>query len=212
MKRHIDVELNFFSSVAAGVVISLGCVANIRVGGIAGAFLFGLGLFLVCVGGLHLVTGKMCFLFVRGGDENLMFKLPVWLLGNWIGAAVMGLFISCTGVASGDAIARAKMEIPPFEFFLRAILCEMFIFIAVRGYRHVKDPLGKYICVFLGVAMFILCGGEHCIADAFYLPFCPISICPVRTYVFRVMLVFAGNLLGAVLCAGHVYLIHEEDG
>jgi formate/nitrite transporter FocA (FNT family) len=38
------------------------------------------------------------------------------------------------------------------------------MFIAVDGYAKTKNP----IILFLGVAAFILCGFEHCIADMFY--------------------------------------------
>ena len=44
----------------------------------------------------------------------------------------------------------------------------MMIFIAVDGFKNNPHHIGKYLSLFLGVAAFILCSYEHCIANMFY--------------------------------------------
>ena len=38
----------------------------------------------------------------------------------------------------------------------------------VEGYRSNPHELGKYLALFFGVCVFILCGFEHCVANMYY--------------------------------------------
>ena len=49
--------------------------------------------------------------------------------------------------------------------FVLGILCNICIFIAVNGYANNPHQVGKYLALFLGVSVFILCGTEHSVAD-----------------------------------------------
>lgn len=42
------------------------------------------------------------------------------------------------------------------------------IYIGVEGYRSNPHELGKYLALFFGVCVFILCGFEHCVANMYY--------------------------------------------
>ena len=70
--------MEFVKSILAGIAIGIGSYVNLRLGGIAGAFLFSVGLFLVCHFRLNLYTGKVGY---TGIIKNLQF-----LLGNLIGS------------------------------------------------------------------------------------------------------------------------------
>ena len=52
--------------------------------------------------------------------------------------------------------------------FVLGILCNICIFIAVNGYANNPHQVGKYLALFLGVSVFILCGTEHSVADMYY--------------------------------------------
>ena len=43
------------------------------------------------------------------------------------------------------------------------------IWLAVEGYRNNPHPAGKYLSLFFGVTVFILCGFEHCVANMYYI-------------------------------------------
>ena len=48
------------------------------------------------------------------------------------------------------------------------IVGSILMFIAVDGFKNNPHEVGKYIGIFLGVTVFILCGFEHCVANMFY--------------------------------------------
>ena len=58
------------------------------------------------------------------------------------------------------------------EAFYRdlAVFCNVMIYIGVEGYRSNPHELGKYLALFFGVCVFILCGFEHCVANMYYIP------------------------------------------
>ena len=53
-------------AILAGICISIGCVVNLRVGGVAGAVLFAFGLTTVVYYGLKLYTGTAGFIRRQG--------------------------------------------------------------------------------------------------------------------------------------------------
>ena len=50
--------LIILKSILAGIMISLGCYINLRIGGVVGAIMFSLGLMSVILFGYNLFTGK----------------------------------------------------------------------------------------------------------------------------------------------------------
>ena len=62
-------------------------------------------------------------------------------------------------------------------------------------YKEVKD-IGKYLAVFLGVIVFILCGFEHCIANMYY--FSVSSTWSLNTLLYLLVMIL-GNSLGGIL-------------
>ena len=42
------------------------------------------------------------------------------------------------------------------------------IYIAVEGYKSSQHEIGKYLAIFFGVTVFVICGFEHCVANMYY--------------------------------------------
>ena len=61
-----------------------------------------------------------------------------------------------------------KLSEPLFGAFILAVFCNVMIYIGVEGYRSNPHELGKYLALFFGVCVFILCGFEHCVANMYY--------------------------------------------
>ena len=60
----------FVSSVLGGACIGLGGVAYLSLENrLAGALFFTVGLFTICTFGFHLFTGKVCYVFQKGGTD-----------------------------------------------------------------------------------------------------------------------------------------------
>jgi formate/nitrite transporter FocA (FNT family) len=173
-------------AVLAGICISIGCVVNLRVGGVAGAVLFAFGLTTVVYYGLKLYTGTAGFIR-RQGDWAM---LCVVLLGNIVGCLLTAWMIAyaqpdCIGPASG--ILAGRIEKGPMACMLLAIGCGFIMTTAVEFARK-----GKMLTLLLGVPVFILCGFTHSIADAFYFLVSP------SEQVFRpeVLVIYLSEVLG----------------
>ena len=161
----------FVSAVLAGFAIGLGGVIFLSLDSrVVGAALFTVGLFTVCTMGFHLFTGKVCYLFQN--DREYAILLPVIWLGNLCGTGVTALFASLTRVGGISdkalALCETKLSDSPLSLFFLGLLCNIFIYIAVEGYKSNPHELGKYLSLVFGVMGFILCGTEHCVADMFY--------------------------------------------
>ena len=161
----------FVSSVLAGISIGLGGLVFLSVENrVVGSALFTIGLFVVCTFGLHLFTGKVCY--VLENDRAFALSLPLIWLGNLCGTGLTALCVRLSRAAAvaekAAALCQVKTADSLLSLFFLGLLCNIFIYIAVEGYRSNPHPVGKYLSLFFGVMVFILCGTEHCVADMFY--------------------------------------------
>lgn len=180
-------------SILAGICISIGCVVNLRVGGVAGAVLFAFGLTTVVYYGLKLYTGTAGFIRIKG-DWTM---LGLVLVGNIIGCLLSAWLIAYAQpdcIEPASKILAGRLAKGPFACFLLAIGCGFIMTTAVEFARK-----GKMLPLLLGVPVFILCGFVHSIADAFYFLISPsaqlLQADVLIVYVFEVL----GNFVGCNL-------------
>lgn len=173
-------------AILAGICISIGCVVNLRVGGVAGAVLFAFGLTTVVYYGLKLYTGTAGFIR-RQGDWSMLVMV---LIGNIIGCLLTAWLI---GYAQPDCIEPAakilagRLAKGPLACFLLAIGCGFIMTTAVEFARK-----GKMLPLIFGVPVFILCGFAHSIADAFYFLVSPFT----QLWQTEVLIVYTAEVLG----------------
>lgn len=190
------------SSILAGMSIGFGGLAFLSVDNkVTGAALFTIGLFCVCTFGFHLFTGKVCY--VLQNDRSYALDLPLIWLGNLIGTGLAAGCTSLTRVApilreKAIALCQLKLDDGLLSLFLLGVLCNIFIYIAVDGYRNNPHELGKYLSLLFGVMVFILAGTEHCIADMFY--FWMAGAWSGRA-VLCILVISFGNAAGGILFA-----------
>lgn len=158
-----------------------------------------MGLFVICIFRLHLFTGKVCYVFDNNGRYALDL-LFVWL-GNLAGTFLTARALMLTRVGPvlaerAAALCQTKLDDTPLSVFILAVFCNMMIYIAVEGFNRAPHDLGRYIALFLGVAVFILCGFEHCVANMYY--FSVASAWSGKT-VGWLLIMTAGNAAGGVL-------------
>ena len=181
----------FRSGIVAGLCISIGCVVNLRVGGVAGAVLFAFGLLAVVHYRLKLYTGTAGFIRAYG-DWRMLF---IVLLGNIVGCGLTS--VACTyalpDIVPPDVlIVESRLCKGSFGCFLLAIGCGFIMTTAVEFGRE-----GRYLPLLFGVPVFILCGFTHSVADAFYFLSVP------ELYSFDLLLLYfcevVGNFVGCNL-------------
>lgn len=192
----------FLNALLAGLCIAIGGVAYLSVENkIVGALFFTVGLFTIVTFGFSLFTGKV-WTVLDDGARALPTLGVIWL-GNLAGCAAVGYAVRATRIAGiaerAAGMCTVKLEDSVFSVFLLAILCNVLMYIAVDGFKKNPHEVGKYIGLFLGVAVFILCGFEHCIANMFY--FSVADAWSARAFGYLLVMTL-GNAVGGMLLPG----------
>lgn len=166
---------------------------------VIGASLFSIGLFGVLIYNLNLYTGKIGYLIT---NFNLKYikELIITLIGNFIGACSVGFILRYTRIydeiyEKSLMLANTKLNDNILSIFILSIFCGLLMYYAVNGFKKQTD-FGKYLVVYLGVAVFILCGFEHCIANMYY--FSVADIWSLKTLGYTGIMVL-GNSLGSFI-------------
>ena len=201
----------FLYAILAGFCIGLGGTVFLKLkdafpgGNVVGALLFTIGLFTVCTRGYALFTGKACYLFDNPLPAYLLELLVFWV-GNLLGAMLIAGLEHLTGMVGGEtgidataaALVEGKMGATYLGLFVLGILCNICIFIAVNGYANNPHQVGKYLALFLGVSVFILCGTEHSVADMYYWSVSGVLYAQPGESVLRLLIISLGNVVGGV--------------
>lgn len=185
----------FVLAVLAGIAIGIGGTVYLSMDNkTAGALMFTVGLYTICIHGLNLYTGKVGYA-VNQPAAYLLDLLVIWA-GNLAGTGMAALGVRQTrisGIADkAAALCEVKLQDSMASLFLLAVFCGFLMFIAVDGYKQSGSP----VILFLGVGAFILCGFEHCIADMFY--FSVAGMWPAQAAA-AVLVITLGNSVGGIL-------------
>lgn len=190
----------FLSAVLAGLMIGIGGTVFLSLDNkVLGAALFTVGLFTICVFGLSLFTGKICYLL----DHDLAYALsiPVIWLGNLVGTWAAARLVLSTRYGASLAgraaeLCQVKLSDNSLSIFILSLFCNIMIYIAVENYNHHPHEICKYLALFLGVIIFILCGFEHCVANMFYFS---LAGAWSGTAVYQMFFMTFGNTIGGLL-------------
>ncbi len=180
------VILGFFAGVFIGfagiasTTISA-TVDNASVARLLSACVFPAGMAMVLVAGSELFTGNnLIIISVLEKKVRMRDMLKNWIfvfLGNFLGAsfvAVLVVYGHTPGLYGGrlaekmiaSALVRVEQSFP--EAFIRGILCNILVCIAVWAAFAAKTVSGKLLMSFWPVMLFVLCGFEHSIADIYF--------------------------------------------
>ncbi len=219
--------------VLAGVYISLGAfsalksyafIENPALASLLGGSLFSVGLMLVIIGGGELFTGNsLILLSVMTRKVKLRSMLRNWsivYLFNFLGAIFIVFLIFYSGLL-GDlnnlneigektvSVALQKSQLPFLEAFVRGILCNWLVSLAVWLSLASEDITGKILGVFFPILTFVYLGFEHSIANMFIIPLgCLLS--PKVTFsgfINNLIPVTLGNVIGGSIFVGLFYFL-----
>ncbi|MCR5723779.1 MAG: formate/nitrite transporter family protein [Treponema sp.] len=179
-------------SIFAGMFIAFGALGSTivscgvqpqAIARLLSAAIFPIGLMMVVVAGAELFTGN-CLILVpvlarRASVKGLLYNWLVVYFGNFIGGVLIAFLAasSHTFALYGDTLAKAtvsiavaKLSLSFGDAFIRGILCNVMVCIAVWVSFAAKDITGKISALYLPVLLFVLCGFEHCIANMYFVP------------------------------------------
>lgn len=162
-------------SILAGIFISIGGWAYLAIGGIVGMVAFAFGLLAVVHFGATLYTGTAGFLFEY---KKKWWKLPLILFFNVVGCVLMGLLTRFSALELSDAAHAIVISRANGGFLTSTMLgigCGIIMTTAVA-----PAPNKQYLPLLFGVPVFIACGFQHSIADAFYIATCPLEFLKIH--------------------------------
>ena len=219
-------------SIMAGVYLGFGIALIFSLGGplaaagspvvklVMGAS-FGIALTLVIFAGSELFTGNNMVGAIGGLSRSvswaqvIRFNLWSWA-GNLIGSLVLAWLIVESGVfAKGptadlvEKVAAMKMALPAWELFIRGILCNWLICLAVWTAGRTNNDAAKIMLIFWCLFAFIGTGFEHSIANQSFLGMA--LLLPHEAGVswggfwYNQLFVVLGNIVGGGLFVGGLY-------
>lgn len=227
----------FTLALLAGAFIAFGAMFYLAViyqfgpgpgaGKLVGSIVFSLGLLLIVVGGAELFTGNNLIIMARCdgliGTGALLRNWGVVYAGNFAGAAATAVLIAMSGILgppSGEfaehaqKIAAAKIALPYEQAFIRGILCNTLVCLAIWLCFACHTVTEKAVAIVFPISAFVTLGFEHSVANMFFLPFGVLAGLPLDTAGIAGSLaaVTAGNIVGGSGFVGVVYwIVYRRD-
>jgi len=182
---------------------------------------FGIALTLVMFAGSELFTGNNMVGVIGGLSRSvtwgqvLQFNFWSWL-GNLIGSLVLAWLVVQSGVFAKGAtteliqkVAGVKMALGPWELFVRGMLCNWLICLAVWMAGRTSSDAAKIMLIFWCLFAFIGIGFEHSIANQSFLGmalFLPHEAAVTwEGFWYNQLFVVLGNVVGGGLFVGGLY-------
>ena len=148
-----------------------------------GGLAFCLGLILVVVGGAELFTGNALIVMAWADGKvatgPLLRNWGIVFLGNTVGAlgaAGMMFYSGALGIGGGAvgetaiAIAVGKLALDPVQAFLRGVLCNALVCLAVWLCFAARSVTDKILAILFPITAFVAIGFEHSIANLYLIP------------------------------------------
>ena len=146
-----------------------------------GGSVFSIGLMLVVVCGAELFTGNSLLAAAALHGEISWAKLfenwLVVLLGNFIGALALAWFLYESrlweqGNVADQAVrvATAKCSLSFWVAFVRGVLCNWLVCLAVVMATAAREIPGKLLACYVPIMVFVASGFEHSIANIYFIP------------------------------------------
>lgn len=197
---------------------SLGFAAMRLVGGLA----FSLGLVLVSVAGAELFTGNnllaMAWASRRISTFEVMRNWAIVCTANFVGAAGLALLVAWSGHAqmNGGGIGRTAVEIATAKAsldaptaFVRGVLCNVLVCMAVWMAMAGRSVVDKVVAIVFPITAFVAAGFEHSIANMYFFPLAVALGAPLTLgdMAANLAAVIAGNLVGGSVLVALVYWV-----
>lgn len=185
-----------------------------------GASLFPVGLMLVIITGSELFTGNnlmtMAYLDKKVELSGIFRNWFFVYFGNFIGSVLLALVISNTGLISGTLldnvlkVAIGKTSLTFIQAFLRAILCNILVCVAVWMASAARDVVSRLMGIWFPVMLFVFLGFEHSVANMFLLPlakFSGLDISWMSIWTSNLVPVTLGNIVGGGVILPFAYYV-----
>ncbi|WP_444995719.1 formate/nitrite transporter family protein [Aliikangiella sp. IMCC44359] len=207
----------FYTMTITGSTLGLGPTK------LLGGIVFSLGLILIVIAGAELFTGNN-MIIIAWADKKITGKqlFRNWLIvyfANFIGALATAWFVHLSGILStGDGavaktlidIATNKMALTPLESFIRGMLCNALVCLAVWLCFAAHTVTGKMFAIIFPISAFVALGFEHSIANMYFIPLAifsgTVEISMIE-FLTNLLIVTLGNIIGGSLLVAMTYWV-----
>ncbi len=201
-KNVVKYVVLILNAVLSGIMISVGGAVYLMCENkIIGSFLFSFGLFTIVQRGFALYTGKVGYI-----PENApvyIIEVLVTLIGNAAGTAFAAVMLRQTRFSQAlhekaDLCMTAKTGDTIVSQLILGAFCGMLMYLAVDNAKECRKRNADISLVFgisIPVMIFIICGFNHSIADAFYM----FSAGNFPKDIPYILTVAAGNAIGGMM-------------
>lgn len=148
-----------------------------------GGLVFSLGLILVVIAGAELFTGNNLIVMAWADRKvttgQLLRNWGIVYVANFLGAGSTAVMVAASGTLNlGDGavaetavtIATGKVSMTWIEAFVRAILCNALVCLAIWLSMSARRVAGKILAIIFPITAFVALGFEHSIANMYFLP------------------------------------------
>jgi nitrite transporter len=184
---------------------------------------FGGALTIVIMAGSELFTGSNLILTlgVLTRKTTLRDLADNWIwtwIGNLAGSIFLAWLVIQTGLFDTDPVksfvlglVEKKMNIPPVQLLIRAILANWFVCLGVWMAAKLKDDIARILMIWWCMFTFITCGWEHSIANMHGLMMGVLlphgEGISLGGYVYNIGLATLGNIIGGAVFVAGAYWI-----
>jgi formate/nitrite transporter len=199
---------------------------GVGVSRLLGGSVFSLGLMLVVICGAELFTGNSLLTKAALHGEIPWYKIAenwgVVIVGNLIGSLILAwLMVSSELWQTGRVaehvvtIATAKCELSFEVAFIRGILCNWLVCLAVFMATAARDICGKMLACYAPIMAFVASGFEHSVANMYFIPtglllkarlgLAAPDLTWSNFFIGNLIPVTFGNIVGGVVFVGFAY-------
>lgn len=190
----------FMPALFAGIVMGLGGAVMLSVGaGPVAALLSGVGILAVQAFNMSLFTARTEELLRSNRDiERRIGKLCLTMLGNTVGAALVGLAFGFVSELEMQPMQVQTDTEGVFILLLRAFFGGMLLFVATHGYKRLSGGFAGCLLAVLAFATIELCGFSFALTEIFR---SAATLVFSAKDTFFALLIMVGNTIGVLVTA-----------
>ena len=194
------------NTIMAGAYIALGAIAYlVTPDKVVGACFFTLGIFLVTNYSSMLITRVVPMYFAK--LDYKWTHIPMAIVGNFIGAFIVGALISGTRLVNTlqdplTKIVNAKLTDNLLSSFIMAIFCGILVaYSSLTSRKYKKGSIAQLFYTAIFIVAFVVCGFDHVVANEFYFSLYSFINGFDFAMLLNLLIVLAGNLVGGFFIA-----------
>lgn len=217
----------------AGLYIAIGAIASLKLsvsitapglGNFLGALVFPLGIIAIILMQAELFTSDcMVMIAVYTGRTRVskIFRiLCLIFVSNLLGAIFAAFLTRTSGIFDQSTIdlviekALFKVQMPIGQLFASAVMCNIIVCTGVCLSYSCKEEIAKIVVLWLAIAVFVISGTEHVVANMYYLfaaLFCGAKL-TAKDIFYNLAVSGVGNFIGGgIIVSGINYLLAYRD-